>query len=228
MKRSRKSRAHLALAMLVLVLLSSTAVARGDDDDSGGASTEPGDRTTQAFLEAMTPHHGSAIEMARIADERAEHSEIKQLARGIVSAQEREVALMEAIHERLFDSELRPNEAAYRDLGLTAEEAAAGEHMDVRELEDADPFDRQFIDMMVPHHQAAIRMARVVLADTDDAEVEALANDIIEAQSREIGQTNEWRQAWYGDDSPAGGVPGQAPDAAPDDGEMQMEGGDSG
>lgn len=223
MKKPRKRRAPIALAALVLVLLSLVAAACGDDDEEGGAATGPGDRTTQAFLEAMTPHHDAAIEMARMAEERAEHPEINELAGDIVSAQEREVALMEAIHERLFDSELQPNEASYRDLGLTAEEAAAGDHMDPGELADADPFDRAFIDMMVPHHQAAVRMARAVLADTDDAEVKRLANDIITAQSREIRQMNEWREQWYGEASPAGDVPSDEPHGGEEGGDMETE-----
>ena len=82
-----------------------------------------------------------------------------------------------------------------------------GMDMDLPMLRRVQPFDREFIDMMVPHHQAAIVMARMELAGGDDAEAKALATEIIEAQSREIEQMNEWRTDWYGSPSPAGGVP---------------------
>jgi uncharacterized protein (DUF305 family) len=48
----------------------------------------------QRFLEAMIPHHESAIAMARDALEKAEHQEIKDLANAIITAQEAEIAQM--------------------------------------------------------------------------------------------------------------------------------------
>jgi uncharacterized protein (DUF305 family) len=79
--------------------------------------------------------------------------------------------------------------------------------MDMRSLRHADPFDRMFIDMMIPHHQGAIRMARIELAEGANEESKSLAREIIAAQAAEIEQMNEWRARWYGAPSPAGGVP---------------------
>jgi uncharacterized protein (DUF305 family) len=59
-------------------------------------------------------------------------------------------------------------------------------------------FDRMFIDMMVPHHESAVEMARVVLERTERAEMRQLAEEIIEAQEKEIEQLRSWRQEWYG------------------------------
>ncbi len=84
-------------------------------------------------------------------------------------------------------------------------------------LEGADPFDRAFIDAMVPHHQGAIRMARAQLDKGSDGELDALDEDVIESQSREIEQMNEWRIEWYGKPSPAGGVPGEGDSASEED-----------
>src|SRR5690606_5422262 len=89
--------------------------------------------------------------------------------------------------------------------GMSAREM--GMDMDPRALRGARPFDREFIDAMIPHHQGAIRMARMQLNGGDDAELQTLSGQVIEAQSVEIEKMNEWRTEWYGGPSPSGGVP---------------------
>lgn len=69
---------------------------------------------------------------------------------------------------------------------------------------DAMSLDQQFIDMMVPHHQAAVAMAEVALARAEHAEIKGLANDIISAQNSEISQLKDWRKTWFGSDQTPG------------------------
>jgi uncharacterized protein (DUF305 family) len=46
--------------------------------------------------------------------------------------------------------------------------------------------DADFLLMMIPHHQSAVDMARVLLEQSDDAEVAALAQVVIDTQEAEI------------------------------------------
>lgn len=48
--------------------------------------------------------------------------------------------------------------------------------------------DKAFVDGMVPHHQAAVDMAKAELSKGRDPRVKALAQNIADSQTREIGQ----------------------------------------
>jgi uncharacterized protein (DUF305 family) len=52
--------------------------------------------------------------------------------------------------------------------------------------------DVDFMKHMRPHHQAAIDMAKVVIANGKDAEAKKLAQDIVTAQEKEIATIDAW------------------------------------
>ncbi|MDQ3164190.1 MAG: DUF305 domain-containing protein, partial [Actinomycetota bacterium] len=64
-------------------------------------------------------------------------------------------------------------------------------------------------NQLIPHHQDAIRMARKEISGGSDEELKELAGSIVETQSKEIEDMNDWREDWYGAPSPAGGVPAE-------------------
>ena len=63
--------------------------------------------------------------------------------------------------------------------------------------------DQSFIDMMVPHHEQAMAMARQAVSKATRAEVRQMAEKMITEQSKEIAQLKSWRTRWFGSDSTA-------------------------
>lgn len=54
-----------------------------------------GDDFDKAFMAEMLQHHQGAIDMAKLTESNAKHSEIKQLGQDIMSAQSREIDMMQ-------------------------------------------------------------------------------------------------------------------------------------
>jgi uncharacterized protein (DUF305 family) len=148
-----------------------------------------GHYSDRRFIDMMTPHHAMAVEMARMALTRAVHPELKAMAQSIVDSQSAEIDEMKAIKKNLYGTDRTPsrmNPIVMDNMGMASME----------ELEQSSTFDCDFIDSMIPHHAAAIPMASVALRRSQSEELKMLAREIVDAQSREIGQMQSWRAAW--------------------------------
>jgi len=144
------------------------------------------------FLDTMTAHHQGAVDMARPAETKAQHAELKEMARNIIRDQEREIAQMKQWRDEWYagkpqamNMEMSGMMDSMRGMDMTKLNAASG-----------NTFDMMFLDMMTPHHQGAIVMAREALTKAGHPEIKKLAQQIIDAQEREIAQMNKWKTAW--------------------------------
>lgn len=172
-----------AIALVVLVALAASCANDASSDESTTSQTA-GNAADAVFAASMIPHHEDAIEMAQIALERTKREEIRTLAEGIISSQQEEIAIL---RDRLSE--------------LPSADPDADHMMDMAEmtaLMDAEPFDRAFIDAMVPHHEGAIMMAEQQLDAGQDPVLRALAEEIIDEQAVEIDQMQMWREEWFG------------------------------
>ena len=68
-----------------------------------------------------------------------------------------------------------------------------GDHSDPSEtMETMGESETMFATMMIPHHQQAIDMSEMALANSSNADVKKLAQQIIDAQAHEIEQMQSW------------------------------------
>jgi uncharacterized protein (DUF305 family) len=156
----------------------------------------------EQFINMMVPHHQGAVAMAEIAQQRGEHPEIKEMANAIVASQAGEITQMKDWKQQWYGSADTPPMSEMPSLEVMPGMGGMGHPMDMQaEVEAlrgaAEPFDRAFIDAMIPHHQSAVAAAQAALKQSTHPEIQQMAQAIIDAQQKEIDQMTAWRQAWY-------------------------------
>ena len=151
------------------------------------------------FIEQMIPHHESAIAMAKLALLKSKRPEIKTLASAIIEGQSREIGDMNGWYKSWYGKGI-PQGVATSQGGMMSGGGmggAMGGQDDVNTLKNAPDFDKAFIEQMIPHHELAIMMAQMLQSGTSRVEMEQLAKNIIESQSKEVGQMQSWYKVWY-------------------------------
>jgi uncharacterized protein (DUF305 family) len=152
------------------------------------------------FIEQMIPHHEDAITMAELAQEKAQRPEIKKLAEDIISSQGTEISHMKDWYKSWFGKEVPEGSTVMNQHGMNTSNdmhmGMMGNDMDMTRLENAQDFDKIFIEDMIPHHQMAVMMANMLKGGTQRSEMKNLADDIIIAQTDEIEQMRQWYLEW--------------------------------
>ena len=140
------------------------------------------------FMQNMVPHHRQALAMAALAPVRTNSPNILEIAGRIDASQDDEIAFMtQWLEQRGEDSEPAAGQHEHHAMrGMaTAEQMQA--------LTDASgvAFDRQFLTLMIAHHEGAIEMVDE-LADQPGSAYDPVlfdfTNDIIKDQSKELSQ----------------------------------------
>ncbi|WP_158642950.1 DUF305 domain-containing protein [Mucilaginibacter ginsenosidivorax] len=143
---------------------------------------------TNDFMEQMIPHHEGAIAMAKYEIRHGKDFNMIQLAKSILQEQTNEVQQMRLWIKQLpvGDSVVYPGyrQAMDRTMNIMMENMPGN-----GKLEDTD---RAFASVMIPHHQAAIDMAKVLLKYPGDIQVIAYAKHLISAEQVEIEQMSSF------------------------------------
>lgn len=149
---------------------------------SDTSTTADGRQGDIMFAQMMIPHHEQAITMADLAlDPSAKASgQVRDFAKDIKDAQDLEIQTMEGWLED-WDAPTANSSGMDHGSGMMTQEEMA-------KLESATgaEFDKQWLTLMIKHHQGAVTMAEQVLTTTEDDAVERMAKAIVKAQKAEI------------------------------------------
>jgi uncharacterized protein (DUF305 family) len=152
------------------------------------------------FIDAMTPHHQGALEMAKAAQQQSKRPQIQKLAAEILQSQTQEIAQMKqwrkAWYPNIGDTPMAHHPQMGHMMAMSPQQKQG--MMMSQDLGTADAeFDLRFIDAMIPHHEGAVTMAKEVLSKTKRPEIKQMAEAILTSQQAEIEQMKAWRKAWY-------------------------------
>ncbi|MEU2546852.1 DUF305 domain-containing protein [Streptomyces roseolus] len=131
------------------------------------------------FAQMMIPHHEQALEMAELADGRAEDADVKKIVAAVEKAQDPEIQKMKA----WLRGWGKPESA-----GMHHGMAGMMSEQDMKDLAAATgkDFDRMFAELMIAHHEGAVEMAKTEQKDGGNTEAKALAGEVVTAQTAEI------------------------------------------
>ncbi|MEU6428526.1 DUF305 domain-containing protein [Microbispora sp. NPDC046973] len=138
------------------------------------------------FAQMMIPHHRQALEMAKLAEDRAAGGKVKELAKQIEAAQDPEIQTMtgwlESWGVQVPDEDGMPMD--HMDHGMPG--MMSGEDMKKLEGLKGAAFDKAFLTMMIQHHEGAITMAKEEQGAGVYEPAKQMADAIIAGQSAEI------------------------------------------
>ncbi|MEV1204090.1 DUF305 domain-containing protein [Microbispora rosea] len=191
--------AALLSAGLLVSACGSTDTATGDMSATSSMSAMPAESPAPAtspaadhndrdiwFAQMMIPHHRQALEMAKLAEDRAGSSKVKELAKQIEAAQGPEIQTMTGWLESWGVQ--APGEDAmpmdHMDHGMPG--MMSGEDMKKLEGLKGAAFDKAFLTMMIQHHEGAITMAKEEREAGVYEPARQMADSIMTSQSAEI------------------------------------------
>ena len=155
----------------------------------------------QRFLDQMIMHHQGAVMSAQMMIADSARPELRDLAQRIITAQQREIDQMRTWRATWYGT-TRDGALPGMIGGGMMESSMMGGMMNrdqMRQMMGANAdFDRMFLQMMIPHHEAAITMAQQALIQAEHPEIKTLAQRIVTTQQAEITEMHGYLRAWYG------------------------------
>jgi uncharacterized protein (DUF305 family) len=180
-------------ALLSAVAVASAALLAGCGGSGGsepGRSSGPaGNLADRGFLNQVPVHHVDTLRMARLGERRGQRPRVRAIARAVGDDYERRLArirrLSRAVQAGTGATMIGPSLVV-----LSPEER--------HELETEQPFDRLFIDLLVPQLTSAVKTGRLEVTDGVHPGLRALARTMATADQRRIDELQRLRKRWYG------------------------------
>ncbi|HZC19271.1 MAG TPA: DUF305 domain-containing protein [Rubrobacteraceae bacterium] len=176
-------------AALTLLFLDRPAPEPAGEPTAGYYQPPADDSAEAGFARDMVVHHAQAVEMAEILRARTQSEEIRTLAADITLSQQSQIGQMQG-WLAAWGLPATSQGPAMSWMGAPMEGRMPGmaspEDIDALYKASPEEADVRFLQLMIPHHQAAVPMAEAILERTNRPEVRQLAQAIVASQQAEI------------------------------------------
>ena len=162
-------------------------------ESAPGAANQPYDLQ---FIDSMIHHHQGAVMMSKMALQKTENAELKRFLQKIIDDQDKEIARMKEWRDTWYPGKPSALNMEMPGMKMGSEKMNTSSHEKEMQVMAGKDFDMHFIDMMIPHHEGAIAMAKDALQKAEHAEIKTLSNEVIREQEAEIKKMREWKAQW--------------------------------
>ena len=145
------------------------------------------------FIDMMIMHHQEGIEMAQMAQTKAQNAKVKAFATKTAANQQKDIDELQAHRNHWYAGKPPMDPAAMHSMMQTMH---PGMHMDIEDTRrklmaaNGTAFDRLFLDTMIHHHQMAVGVAKDATTKAEHAEMKEFARKAMVKQNTEIAEMN--------------------------------------
>ena len=141
------------------------------------------------FANMMMMHHQAAIDMSEMEIAKGSDGQVKTMAQNIITAQKAEIEQMQQLVKNYKMPEMKKESGEmHNELGETMK-AMMDKMMNMTMSGNTD---KDFVMMMIPHHESAVTMAEDEISHGKKYELKKLAQKIIADQNKEIKEFKDW------------------------------------
>jgi uncharacterized protein (DUF305 family) len=222
-----KIKSHITAALVSAALTVSVALAQHPAGHGEAGKQGQNAKTAAApydlhFIDMMIEHHQMGIDLAKMAQGKAAHAELKAFAAKTIEEQQKDSDQLKKWRDEWYAGKPKSDHMSMPGMSGASEPRAGTskpksghanmpgmsgmnmQQMDMGKLEAAsgNEFDLLFLDMFIPHHQMAIDMSQNAVKRAEHAQLKTFARETVAKQQKEKAQMTKWRAAWGGGSTP--------------------------
>lgn len=135
------------------------------------------------FIDEMKGHHSMAVDMAKMAEQKAADKHLRTLATKMVADQKKDIAKLDGWRHKWFTN-VPASQSPMAGMDMSALQQATGAQ-----------FDQRFVEQMTAHHEQGIKMSEQAMASLQHPELKKFARETIAKQRKEIEKMQKLKKA---------------------------------
>lgn len=139
------------------------------------------------FAHMMIEHHKGAIDMSKAVLQSGDDAKIRSIAEKSIAKQQKEIDQL-STHTKKEATTGTSQSTAGKELMATMDDTME----EMKKIEYSGDADHDYAHLLIQHHKDAIEMAKVEVQHGKDAQLKAMAQKMIEDQTKEISELEAW------------------------------------